>query len=135
MREYLFIYGTLKPSEADDEVAEVVKRLRRVGPATVPGRLYDFGDYPGAVVHSNSATKIHGEVFELPIDGRGSLKTLDQYEEFDASNPEQSLFLRQRISAKLFDGRRVNCWIYVYNKDPGNARQITSGDYSQFKVA
>lgn len=135
MSEYIFLYGTLKPNETSDDVAEVVKRLRRIGPATVPGTLYDFGDYPGAVVHANSAKKIHGEVFELPVDGDASLKTLDQYEEFDMSNPERSLFLRHRVSAELFDGRQINCWIYVYNKEPENAREIASGDYSQSKVA
>jgi gamma-glutamylcyclotransferase (GGCT)/AIG2-like uncharacterized protein YtfP len=135
MTEYLFLYGTLKPNQAEGEVADVIKRLRRIGSATVPGRLYDFGEYPGAIVSRNSSKKIHGEVFELPIAEDATLKAIDAYEEFDVSNPEQSLFVRQRISAKLQDGRRVNCWIYVYNKAPGNARQITGGDYSQTKVA
>ena len=135
MTEFLFLYGTLKPNQADDEVADVIKGLRRIGSATVPGRLYDFGEYPGAILDRNSSKRIHGEVFELPLEEDATLKALDEYEEFDVTNPDQSLFVRQRISAKLLDGRRVNCWIYVYNRDPGNARQITSGDYSQTKVA
>ena len=135
MTECLFLYGTLKPNQADDEVADVIKRLRRIGSATVPGKLYDFGEYPGAILSRNSSKKIHGEVFELPLERDATLKALDEYEEFDVSNPDQSLFVRQRISAKLLDGRRVNCWIYVYNREPGDARLITSGDYSQTKVA
>jgi gamma-glutamylcyclotransferase (GGCT)/AIG2-like uncharacterized protein YtfP len=135
MSEYLFLYGTLKPNEAAVDVAKVVKSLRRVGTATVPGRLYDFGDYPGAITDCNSAKKIHGDVFELPVEAHASLHALDQYEEFDVNNPEQSLFLRKKVSAKLFDGRELNCWMYVYNKEPGKARQITSGNYSQSKVA
>jgi gamma-glutamylcyclotransferase (GGCT)/AIG2-like uncharacterized protein YtfP len=135
MTEYLFLYGTLKPSQADGEVADVIKRLRLIGSATVPGRLYDFGEYPGAVVSRNSSQSIHGEVFELPLDAHAIIKALDEYEEFDVNNPGQSLFVRQRVSAKLCDGRRVNCWIYVYNREPGNARQIVSGDYSQYRVA
>lgn len=57
MTEYLFLYGTLKPNEAASDVAEMVRTLRCIGSATVPGRLYDFGDYPGAVLQSNSGKK------------------------------------------------------------------------------
>jgi hypothetical protein len=35
------------PNEADDEVALVVKRLRRIGAAYVRGRLYNLGELSG----------------------------------------------------------------------------------------
>lgn len=134
MSEYLFLYGTLKPNEAEVDVANVVKSLRRVGSGTVPGRLYDFGDYPGAVIDHSAKTSIKGELFELPHDD-SALKALDDYEEFNRTDRKNSLFIRIRTVATLQGGRRLNAWVYVYNRNPGSARQIASGDYSESRAA
>jgi gamma-glutamylcyclotransferase (GGCT)/AIG2-like uncharacterized protein YtfP len=134
MSQYLFLYGTLKPNEAASEVAETVKTLRHVGSATVPGRLYDFGDYPGAVIDQAAESSIKGELFELPNDD-STLKVLDDYEEFSRTDRKNSLFVRIRTVATVQGGRRLNAWVYVYNRNPGNARQIASGDYSESRAA
>ena len=134
MTEYLFLYGTLKPNEVASGVAETVKTLQRVGAATVPGRLYDFGDYPGAVIDQSAKTSIKGELFELPNDDT-ALKALDDYEEFNRADRKNSLFVRTRTVATLQGGRQLNAWIYVYNRNPGSARQIASGDYSKSRAA
>lgn len=133
MTEYLFLYGTLLSGNLSEEAAEIVRQLRPVAPAHVAGRLYDLGEYPGAVIDQSAETSIKGELFELPNDD-SVLRTLDAYEEFDRNDWKNSLFVRARAVAKLADGRRVNCWIYVYNQDPGS-RLIVSGDYSQTKAA
>jgi len=44
MTEYLFLYGTLKPNEVASDVAETVRTFAVLVSATVPGRLYDFGE-------------------------------------------------------------------------------------------
>jgi len=134
MTEYLFLYGTLKPNEAASDVAETVRTLRRVGSATVPGRLYDFGDYPGAVIDRSAKTSIKGELFELPNDD-STLRALDDYEEFNRTDRRNSLFVRTRTVATLQGGRQINAWVYVYNRNPGSARQIASGDYSKSRAA
>ncbi len=134
MSEYLFLYGTLLPSEATGESSRIVRRFKRVGSATVGGRLYDFGDYPGAVLDRSAKTSIKGELFELPHD-HSALKALDNYEEFDRADRKNSLFVRTRTVAELHDGSRLNAWVYVYNRDPGSARLIASGDYSESKAA
>jgi len=134
MTEYLFLYGTLKPNEAASDVAETVRTLRRVGSATVPGRLYDFGDYPGAVIDRSAKTSIKGELFELPNDD-SALNALDDYEEFNRTDRKNSLFIRTRTVATLQGGRQLNAWVYVYNRNPGSARQIASGDYSKSRAA
>ena len=134
MNEYLFLYGTLLPSDATDKPSRVVRRLKRVGSATIAGRLYDFGDYPGAVLDRSAKTAIKGELFELPHDD-SALKALDDYEEFNRTDRKHSLFVRTRTVAELHDGRRLNAWVYVYNRDPGSARLIASGDYSESKAA
>jgi len=134
MSEYLFLYGTLLPSNASGESPRIVRKLKRVGPATVRGRLYDFGDYPGAVLDRSAKTSIKGELFELPHDD-SALKALDDYEEFNRTDQKNSLFVRTRTVAELHDGSRLNAWVYVYNRDPGSARLIASGDYSESKAA
>jgi gamma-glutamylcyclotransferase (GGCT)/AIG2-like uncharacterized protein YtfP len=133
MTEYLFLYGTLMPNEADDEVAHIVKRLRRIGAAYVRGRLYNFGEYPGAVIDHSATTSVHGEVVELP--DKGILHVLDKYEEFDPLRPQKSLFVRKKTKIKLANGRHIEGWMYVYNRNPGNAPIIRGGNYSRSKVA
>jgi gamma-glutamylcyclotransferase (GGCT)/AIG2-like uncharacterized protein YtfP len=134
MREYLFLYGTLMPGKCDNVITPIVKRLHRVGTAYVPGRLYDFGEYPGAVVDPSSDTSVRGELVELP-QNRAVLDELDRYEEFDPLNPSGSLFVRKKTEVRLADGRKRESWIYVYNRHPGDAPLVQGGDYSKSKVA
>ena len=134
MSQHLFLYGTLLPTEAPDEIASVVKRLRRLGLAQVRGRLYDFGEFPGAVLDPLSRTMIHGELVVLPSDGR-VLDALDQYEEFDPSDPKRSLFVRKKAKVRMANGSSREGWIYVYNRHPGKGKLVRGGDYLRFKVA
>ncbi|HEX9424968.1 MAG TPA: gamma-glutamylcyclotransferase family protein [Pyrinomonadaceae bacterium] len=134
MTDYLFVYGTLMPGEADNEIAPIVKRLRRIGAAYVRGRLYNFGEYPGAVIDHSANTSVHGELVELPAD-KAILDALDKYEEFDPSRPQKSLFIRKKTRIRLANGRNVEGWMYVYNRNPGNAPIIRGGNYSKSEVA
>jgi len=131
--EYLFLYGTLLV-ESPDEVVGALKSLRRLGPAHVRGRLYDLGEYPGAVIDHSANTSVHGELVELPAD-KAILDALDKYEEFDPSRPQKSLFVRKKTRIKLADGRNVEGWMYVYNRNPRNAPIIRGGNYSKSDVA
>jgi len=134
MSEHLFLYGTLLPSEAPKEIASIVKRLRRLGSAYVRGRLYDFGDYPGAILDDSCRTMVHGELVTLPSDER-IMEVLDRYEEFDPLNPKKSLFVRKKAKVRLANGGSREGWIYVYNRHPGKARLVRGGDYLRSKVA
>lgn len=134
MSDYLFLYGTLLPQEVSGKSSEIIRRLKSVGPATVRGRLYDFGDYPGAILDRSTNRLIKGELFELN-DGNRELRIFDEYEEFRTTDIDNSLFVRVRTDAELNDGRRLNAWIYVYNRNPGRARLIRNGVYSGSKAA
>jgi gamma-glutamylcyclotransferase (GGCT)/AIG2-like uncharacterized protein YtfP len=132
MKEYLFVYGSLRSSRrVPAEIASLVDRFRRLGAAQVNGRLYDFGRYCGAVLDSNVNTVIHGELIELP-EGDGVLEALDRYEEIDPTNTENSLFARNKARVVLTNGSEQEAWIYVYNSDTGAATLIPGGDYKQF---
>ncbi|HKC62432.1 MAG TPA: gamma-glutamylcyclotransferase family protein [Pyrinomonadaceae bacterium] len=134
MKEYLFLYGTLIPGRANNEMAKIVRQLRPIGSGYVRGYLYDLGDYPGAVLDPSSKTRITGEVFELP-DKQEILASIDSYEEFDPADLENSLFVRTESFVTLSDNRNQRCWLYVYNKNPGAAPLIVSGDYEKYKAA
>ncbi|HZM99280.1 MAG TPA: gamma-glutamylcyclotransferase family protein [Pyrinomonadaceae bacterium] len=132
MSQHLFVYGTLLPTEAPKEIASMVKRFRRLGSAHVRGRLYDFGEFPGAVLDPSSRTIIHGELVVLPSDER-ILEALDRYEEFDPSDPKRSLFVRKKAMVRMANGSSREGWIYVYNRHPGKAKLVRSGDYLRSK--
>lgn len=134
MKEYLFLYGTLLPEYAPDEIASKVQRLRCVGSASVRGRLYDLGQYPGAILDASTGTRIYGQLFVLPPD-QTVLRALDAYEGFEPDDIESSLFVRQKVEGILSDGRAIPCWIYVYNRDPGTAPLVSGGDYAKFQAA
>jgi gamma-glutamylcyclotransferase (GGCT)/AIG2-like uncharacterized protein YtfP len=128
---FLFSYGTLQPRHAPAEIASTVRRLRRVGKGSVRGRLYDLGEYPGAVL-SRTGPMVVGQVFELP-DDPGVLSRLDEYEGFDRNRPKGSLFLRKRCLVTLQNGKKLSCWMYTYNRAPGAAPAVTTGDYSKHR--
>jgi gamma-glutamylcyclotransferase (GGCT)/AIG2-like uncharacterized protein YtfP len=134
MNEYLFLYGTLLPTQAPKEIASIVKRFRRLGPAQVRGKLYDFGDFPGAILDSSARTMIQGELVALPSDER-TLEALDRYEEFDPLDTKKSLFVRKKAKVRMANGSSREVWIYVYNRRPGGAKLVRSGDYLRSRVA
>lgn len=129
MCDYLFAYGTLQTGLAPPEIAHAIEALRPVGNATVPGLLYDLGAYPGAVLDPSSNRIISGIVLQLPQDSR-VLAEIDQYEEFDPGSPETSPFVRIPENVTLDSGRRLKCWIYIYNRDPMAAPVLEDGNFS-----
>jgi gamma-glutamylcyclotransferase (GGCT)/AIG2-like uncharacterized protein YtfP len=113
----LFIYGTLHPERAPASIAPTARLLRSLGRATIHGRLYDFGEYPGVVLTSNPSEVVRGELFRLPEDqAAAALARLDEYEDYRPSDPETSLFLRERVEATMEDGSRIACWVYTCNR-------------------
>src|ERR1044071_6674089 len=134
MSELLFLYGTLLPSTAPEEISAIVRRFRRLGPGHVRGRLYDLGEFPGAVLDPSSRTIIHGELVSLPSQTR-ILDALDRYEEFDPLAPKKSLFVRKKAKVLMDNGSSREGWIYVYNRPPGKAKLVRGGDYLRSKVA
>jgi gamma-glutamylcyclotransferase (GGCT)/AIG2-like uncharacterized protein YtfP len=103
MIRYLFAYGTLLPHEAPSELTDIVVKLRKIGVGCTRGRLYDFGEYPGAVVGHSSGEPITGMVYELPPNS-SVLHELDAYEGFDKFHPESGLFIRKKRLITLRNG-------------------------------
>lgn len=130
-KRYLFSYGTLSPRHAPPEIEPTVRQFRRIGKGFVHGQLFDFGDYPGAILTRNGS-RITGQIFELP-DDPDVLHRLDEYEGFDPSDPKASLFVRKRRYVQLQDGRKIGCWVYSYNRPVKSARRLVRGTYSKVR--
>ena len=131
MTQYIFLYGTLLPDHAPAQIAPAVARLRSVGRGQVQGWLYDLGSYPGAVLRK-AGPPIYGEVFELPDDPE-ILRRMDAYEEFDPERRQSTEFVRQQCPVAMQDGRKIRCWVYVYNRDPGAAPRIVGGAFAVWR--
>src|SRR5215213_11570847 len=125
MNQYLFIYGTLIPDIAPDEISGAAQKLEYVGEGFVYGKLYDLGDYPAAVLNGNS--KIFGRIYKLP-DDENILPELDEYEGYNPQNLSESLYLRKKVKVYL-NGRTLSCWIYEYNRDTSKIPIIESGNF------
>jgi len=124
---FLFVYGTLMKGFQEDWQTQVGARLVATG--RINGKLYDLGEYPGAVcAASDSGQYVKGELYEL-IDPDLATSILDQFEEFFPGQPHKSLFLRIIAPVTLEDGRRQNAWVYVYNKPVDETKLVPSGDY------
>jgi gamma-glutamylcyclotransferase (GGCT)/AIG2-like uncharacterized protein YtfP len=113
--DLLFVYGTLHPDRAPAEIASIVRLFRPVSTATILGRLYDLGPYPGVLLDVPQPEPIPGHLFQLP-DLPDALPALDAYEGYDPTGPGTSLYLRQRTQAHLPGGSATLCWVYVYNR-------------------
>lgn len=126
MADSLFLYGTLLPGLAPAAIAGAAAQLRFAGEGSVRGRLYDLGEFPGAILDSSADHRIFGAVFSLPEDP-AVLLALDEYEEFIAALPQASQFVRMRTAVTLTAGGTLDCWIYVYNRRITTERVIASG--------
>lgn len=114
----IFVYGTLK---REHDTQNWIKNMRFLGQGKIEAKLYDFGDYPGAVEQSGSY--VEGEVYETEnIDVL--LNLIDQYEEFDTNNAPNSLFIRKVAVVTMGNGRKLHAIVYLYNGDLSKGHPI-----------
>jgi gamma-glutamylcyclotransferase (GGCT)/AIG2-like uncharacterized protein YtfP len=131
METYLFAYGTLRPGLAPPNAQHLVKSSRPIGVGSAPGRLYDFGPYPGAIFDPAASTQIKGDVLALPEDAEVMLAQLDVYEGYLPDDAPGSLFVRIRQTVTLADGREFSCWAYRYNQNVRQAPLVAGGEYAR----
>lgn len=116
---HLFVYGTLMPTAGSDYGRHARQRLVReaslIGAATMPGRLYDLGRYPGVVERADAGQIVHGELLRL-ADPVPTLAWLDRYENivpggYAATNEygrvERPVMLAGEVGP-------VDAWVYIY---------------------
>jgi gamma-glutamylcyclotransferase (GGCT)/AIG2-like uncharacterized protein YtfP len=128
MPDHFFFYGTLIPEFAPDHLREILVGFHLVGEGSVPGTLYDFGDYPGAVVDEASSSKIFGRVYQAECDDL-LLAELDRYEGYDQLSPEAGEYIRRHRNVTLANGDVLECWMYGYNWSTEGFLTIAGGQW------
>lgn len=109
--EALFVYGTLLSALPNH--ALVAPFVTAVEAATSEGRLYALpAGYPALV--PDPSGRVRGELFWLR-ESDECLRRLDAYEDFDARDPERSLYIRERWVVRGDGGSRRGAWCYVWN--------------------
>ena len=92
-----------------------------IAEASVPGNLYDLGDYPGLQLGTSDST-VSGEVYEIDDE---TLKLLDEFE-------VSSNYRRAQCEVTIGAEKR-KCW--TYEPDPSFyslQKLITSGDWIEY---
>jgi gamma-glutamylcyclotransferase (GGCT)/AIG2-like uncharacterized protein YtfP len=130
MTKLLFVYGTLMAGAADAPLgAEQRARLSReslsLGPASLAGRLVDFGSYPGLIDAAIPADRVHGEVVAL-ADPAASFAWLDPYEMIEPGRADNE-YERVVRPVHLADGREVEVSVYLYRADVSRGRIVEDG--------
>ena len=126
---YLFVYGTLL-TEGNEFAAFLMANSVLYGSGKFKGKLYDIGEFPGAVFQPSSEYDVHGQIF-LMNQPEMILRRLDDYEGFGAGQPEPNEFIRTLISVETED-KPVNCWAYLYQLPTDGLWHIRSGNYLEY---
>jgi gamma-glutamylcyclotransferase (GGCT)/AIG2-like uncharacterized protein YtfP len=127
MKQYLFVYGTLRKNYDLKLKDKVMDDLQYVGQGKVGASMYDIGRYPGAI-RTNTVDEIIGDVFMLNNPSR-VLKILDKYEGISEGGEENAEFIREKNRIRLRSGRLVQAWVYWYNYDIGKKVKIKYKNY------
>jgi gamma-glutamylcyclotransferase (GGCT)/AIG2-like uncharacterized protein YtfP len=135
--DFLLLYGSLGRGEAMHNKLGLNKALQRVGVREIQGTLYDLGDFPGLVLGSGVVVAELFKILDLSVFSR-----LDEFEEYDHTNPETSLYRRTtiqllryrgRIASKLYGHPMIDPWIYVYNQPVDDKRKIEEPSWQEYK--
>jgi len=124
-KECIALYGSLRESDLSKGKPSLEQKLSPIGPCSIPGYLYDLGKYPGLVKGPGIVT---GELYEI-VDPT-ILNELDEYEGFNRTNPNESLFVRRGVQLTK---PVVDCWIYYYSGEIRPERRIQNGDWIAYK--
>jgi gamma-glutamylcyclotransferase (GGCT)/AIG2-like uncharacterized protein YtfP len=115
--QFLFVYGKLRSGGALG-MDRHFPGSKSAGDATVNGRLYDLGDYPGLVL-DDAGSPTRGEVYEIDEE---TLRKLDEVE-------AAADYYRKLTEATLSNQKRT-CWIYLPDPERCAGREIiSSGDW------
>jgi gamma-glutamylcyclotransferase (GGCT)/AIG2-like uncharacterized protein YtfP len=126
MTSHLFVYGTLLSTAGHPMGARLKRQARLIGEASIGGRLYDLGRYPGLVEAAEAGERVHGEVYILDNPAK-ALRWLDAYEGIVPGDHDQNEYLRTERLVRLASGQEIAAWVYLYRKDASRFPAIPDG--------
>ena len=126
---YLFVYGTLL-CEGNEFAVLLMENSSFYCEAKFKGKLYDVGEYPGAIFQPDNESYVYGQIL-LMNNPEIVLKRLDGYEGFGDDGLQPNEFTRELMEVET-EGNTMKCWAYLYNLPVDGLWQITSGDYLDY---
>jgi gamma-glutamylcyclotransferase (GGCT)/AIG2-like uncharacterized protein YtfP len=126
MNSYLFVYGSLMSTAGHRMGARLNGEARRIGAASMQGRLYRVSWYPGAVDSTDPAQRVHGEVWALD-DPKRALAWLDDYEGIAPGRGASGEYQRLERLVRLATGTEEVAWVYLYQGDVMRLAVISDG--------
>jgi gamma-glutamylcyclotransferase (GGCT)/AIG2-like uncharacterized protein YtfP len=126
----LFVYGSLLTGTPSPRINSLLKRhCRTIAQASIAGRLYEFGRYPGAIASGNKTDKVYGNL--LYVNKVAIISLIDKYEQFYPACLEKSEFIRKRTQVSFHKALRpaVHAWCYYYNGSMRMIYRIKCGKY------
>ena len=128
--DYLFVYGTLRPSHENPFARYLRQHSRYVSEGTFPGLLIDLGNYPGAVFQQGSHQKVWGSIYHIEQHKQTLLTYLDDYEGIGSESIQPVEYSRTLVPISV-NQTTITSWVYLYNLPFTDKSVISSGDYSQ----
>jgi gamma-glutamylcyclotransferase (GGCT)/AIG2-like uncharacterized protein YtfP len=125
---HLFVYGTLRRASEHPMARYLDHHARWLGLATVPGRLYDLGPYPGLLPPASAGDRVKGDLCEMN-NPEAVLARLDEYEGCPLGQPEPGLFERALATVTTETGDTFQAWLYYYRQNVREEQRISSGIY------
>ncbi|MDB5030709.1 gamma-glutamylcyclotransferase family protein [Mucilaginibacter sp.] len=129
INELLFVYGSLL-NAGNEFAAYLSSNAHLHSTGKFKGKLYDIGEYPGAIINTDGTDEVTGSIYQLNYPGE-ALKILDDYEGFGTDQHQPNLFIRELLKVESTNGT-IYCWIYLYNLPVDGLKQIKSGDYLDY---
>jgi gamma-glutamylcyclotransferase (GGCT)/AIG2-like uncharacterized protein YtfP len=117
-------YGSLRQSYRTLDDLKIRHLLRCLGPVQITGQLLDLGDFPGLI---EGEQLVQAELHETN-DAR-AVAVLDEYEGFDPTDPQHSLFVRRWSPLR---GRDEFAWVYFLVRPPRILKPVHGGDWLAF---
>ena len=128
---YLFVYGTLL-DEQNEFAIYLKQNCNFYGKGRFKGKLYDLGEYPGAVLDEKGDNYVCGSILEVKNISEVLIR-LDEYEGFGEEQDQPNLFIRKMTFVET-KSRQIECWVYLYNLPVDGFKMIESGDYTTYKA-
>jgi gamma-glutamylcyclotransferase (GGCT)/AIG2-like uncharacterized protein YtfP len=123
----LFVYGTLRRDSAHPMAGYLASVTYFLGRASVAGRLYDLGPYPGMTIGEPSE-RVWGHLLEM-TDATDTLARLDAYEGCPCGEPIPALFQRRLLPVEDKNSGVRTAWVYLFHGPVQEEARLTSGEY------
>ena len=111
----IFVYGLLQ-SNYDNKAAKMLrKHASLIGSASIPGAVFDLGDYPAAIFEKNMKGIVSGELYYIHGDSKQLLKFLDEFEGIGPDEEHPLEYQRGFVLAQCEGGEKP-ALCYLYNR-------------------